>query len=189
MMLMLTWNDINVIAITPKLIRPEVYVLYVPEWYLTTNTHSFITWDLWLPPWWWVIYFQQSLNVLYWFWNVHHWNTGGLTTSVRQTSYLGQGGILSFRSVDFVLAFLSTPHRFCSFLLRVVGLAGWTSTVSSSAPQPCDEPDQAGLLRDGNVLRWLHWGLQKPKKPVVLHLIWDVKKHGSNLTSWNFQRY
>lgn len=48
----------------------------------------------------------------------------GLTTSVRQTSYLGQGGILSFRSVGLVLAFLSTPHRFCSFLLRVVGLAG-----------------------------------------------------------------
>lgn len=46
MMLMLTWNDINVIALTPKLIRPELCVLYVPEWYLTTNKHSFITWDL-----------------------------------------------------------------------------------------------------------------------------------------------
>lgn len=165
--LMITCNDVNVITFTQKQISLELCVLLVPEWNLPANTSPkkiALSHNLWLQPWWWVIYSQQSQDVLDWFWKVHHWNTEGLNIRLLQTWYLGQGGILSFGSVDSVLAFASTLHRFCSFLLRVVVWAGWTSALlnqifSSSAPQNCDQAGQTGLLKDSNTLRWFCPGL------------------------------
>lgn len=58
-------------------------------------------------------------------------DTEGLNTRLLQTWYLGQGGILSFGSVDSVRAFASTLHRFCSVLLKVVVWAGWTSALAN----------------------------------------------------------
>lgn len=139
-----------------KWINLELCVCSVPEWNLP-NKHkskinsliaSFIT-----QPWWWVIYFLQSQDVLDWFWTVHHWNTEGLNMRLLQTRYLGQGGILSFGSVDSVLAFPSTLLLFCSFF--------WGWLCERAEHQNCDEADQKGLLKDSNTLRWFCLGLPK----------------------------
>lgn len=101
------------------MISCELCVCLVPEWNLPANRspkQKTLSRNLCLQRWWWVINFQQSQDVRDWFWNVHHWNTEGLNMTLLQTPYLGQGGILSFGSVDSLLAFPSTLHRFCSFL-------------------------------------------------------------------------